>query len=464
MNETRNKLIRVALYIRVSTDKQAKEGDSLEAQEQALVDYSKTNNMIIVDKYIDGGESGQKLNRTNLQRLLNDVKSNKIDLIIMTKLDRWFRSVSDFYKVNEILQKHKVRWKTIWEEYDTTTASGEFWLNMSLSMARMEAKRTGERIEAIFDHKYKIQKTVCTGNVPYGYKISKDKKLIIDKEKAKHIKLLYERYLKTNNLIDSVRWFQYNFSKKSYSSIKSYLKNTTYIGKFIRKKTGEVINDYAPRIISDELFYKVQDMLSKNLKNTTSKYINKPYIFTGLLKCPKCNNNLSGNSNHQKNIRYYRCKKGAEGILCSNKKNISEKNIEKFIITYLEQKLKNEILKIQKINSIILPQENKMNIYKNKQNKLVELYVNNLIDIEYYKKEYDKIHSLILTEENKRIETKKVDTTSLEKLLENDIISIYNKLDNLDKRKLLMSILDYIIVFDKDNMELEIKKHFFDTH
>lgn len=73
-----NKLLRVALYIRVSTDRQAKEGDSLEAQENALVDYVKKNNHIIVDKYIDGGESGQKLNRTNLTRLLEDVKQGKI--------------------------------------------------------------------------------------------------------------------------------------------------------------------------------------------------------------------------------------------------------------------------------------------------------------------------------------------------------------------------------------------------
>ena len=159
---------RVALYIRVSTDRQAKEGDSLEAQENALLEYCNKHNYIIVDKYIDGGESGQKIKRTNLQRMLDDVKQDKIDLILMTKLDRWFRNIGDFYKVIEIIKKHKTDWKTIWEDYDTTTASGEFWLNMSLSMGQLEAKRTSERINSVFDYKYNVQKTVCTGQPPYG--------------------------------------------------------------------------------------------------------------------------------------------------------------------------------------------------------------------------------------------------------------------------------------------------------
>ena len=79
-------LKRVALYIRVSTDRQAKEGDSLEAQENALNEYCKQQNYVIIDKYIDGGESGQKIKRTNLQRMLEDVKLGKIDLILMTNL------------------------------------------------------------------------------------------------------------------------------------------------------------------------------------------------------------------------------------------------------------------------------------------------------------------------------------------------------------------------------------------
>ena len=170
---------RVALYIRVSTDRQAKEGDSLEAQENALNEYCKQHNYVIVDKYIDGGESGQKIKRTNLQRMLDDVKLGKIDLILMTKLDRWFRSIADFYKVLELINKYNVGWKTIWEDYDTKSAIGKFWLNMSLCMGQLEAQRTSERINDVFEYKYNVQKTVCTGQAPYGYKIE-NKKFVVD--------------------------------------------------------------------------------------------------------------------------------------------------------------------------------------------------------------------------------------------------------------------------------------------
>ena len=78
----------------------------------------------------------------------------------MTKLDRWFRNIADFYKVIEVLKRNKVDWKTIWEDYDTTTASGEFWLNISLSMGQLEAKRTSERINEVFNPEIAINRAV----------------------------------------------------------------------------------------------------------------------------------------------------------------------------------------------------------------------------------------------------------------------------------------------------------------
>ncbi len=438
-----NKLLRVALYIRVSTDKQAKEGDSLEAQENALVDYVKKNNHIIVDKYIDGGESGQKLNRTNLTRLLDDVKKDKIDLILMTKLDRWFRSVGDFYKVQSVLDKHKVKWKTIWEDYDTTTASGEFWLNMSLSLARMEAQRTSERIKAVFDHKYKVQKTVCTGAVPYGYKISKDKKIIIDEEKAQHIRDLYNYYIKTNRLLETVRWFQENCAPKSFGSIKSYLKNPVYIGKYIRKRTSEVIEDYAPPIIEEETFYKVQDLLKKNLKGIPDG-TKKELIFAGLIRCSVCGCKMHGIRQKNRKWHYYRCKKAYEGTLCSNRKHTSELQLENYLKENILTLLEKRVIEIKEINSKTEEKKVDVSKLKAKLNKLVELYTNEIIDLDYYKKEYYNINNEIerIEKENKKI--KKIDTSKIEKILKSDLFKLYDALNNEEKRKLWSSIIDYI--------------------
>ena len=454
-----NKIIKVALYIRVSTDRQAKEGDSLEAQENALVEYCNKNNYIIIDKYIDGGESGQKLKRTNLQRMLDDVKENKFELILMTKLDRWFRNIGDFYKVIEIIKKHNINWKTIWEDYDTTTASGEFWLNMSLSMGQLEAKRTSERINEVFDYKYNIQKTVCTGQAPYGYKISEEKKLIVDEEKAKNVIALFEYYAKTNNLNETANWFRINCENKSTYSIKKYLRNSAYVGKFVRKKTNEIIDDYSPRIMSDELFNDVQKLIKVNVKkskaNPNSKKHNEiPYIFSGLLICQECGHILSGktnsNSKHYYNCRYHYFKK------CNNEKCINEKRLEKYLINEIVpilEKRKLEIIDINSNEQKIIDNSQKL---KTKLKKLADLYLNDLIDLDFYQEEYNKINFEINKIKEQKENNVKLDYSYIDGFLKQNFLEIYDNLDNLEKRRLWSSIIESIEIRGYDSIKINV--------
>ena len=463
MNKNKeNNLTRVALYIRVSTDRQAKEGDSLEAQEKALTDYSKEHNYIIVDTYIDGGESGQKIKRTNLQRLLKDVEKKEIDLVIMTKLDRWFRNVSDFYKVIEVLKQNKVDWKTIWEDYDTTTASGEFWLNMSLALGQMEAKRTGERIREIFDHKYKFQKTVCSGAKIFGYDISKDKKLIINEEEARQVNELFDKYIETNCLSETVRWFQLNIKKRSTESIKLYLSNTAYIGKYKHKikNTGdiEIIEDFCPPIIDTEKFNTVQKMLQRNVKrytNSKSENGNKTdYIFSGLLYC-KCNKKLAGKCS--KNKHYYICKRSLT-TLCDNKIHISELKFEKYLLENIEDFIKKEKNRINSISSKDnnLDIKNEIKKIKYKLDKLTNLYLDDMIEIGIYKKEYTILKNRL--EKLQEIKIEKKDYSNLNKFLENtEWITIYTSLDNKEKRNLWFSIIDKITFNSKDDFNIKFK-------
>ena len=453
-----NKLVRVALYIRVSTDRQAKEGDSLEAQEKALTDYAKEHNYIIVDTYIDGGESGQKIKRANLQRMLKDVENNKIDLVIMTKLDRWFRNVSDFYKVIEVLKRNKVDWKTIWEDYDTTTASGEFWLNMSLALGQMEAKRTGERISDIFEHKFKFQKTVCSGNRKYGYNISVEKKYIINEDEAQCIKELYSHFIETENLLETVKWFKENKKDISYASIKNYLKDISYTGKYLRKKTGELIDDFIPQIIDKETFDKAQIIFERNIKNYKfdGEYKNN-YIFAGLLKCSECGNRLAGTSNKNGN-KYYRCKKYATGC-CDSKGLISEKKLENYLLTNIYILITKEI-ESKEIN--LHKQENNENKVKNiktKMNKLTNLYLNDMVDMDFYKSEYQNLKKSLEKEETikqpKKINNKKID--EIKKILEDNFDSIYSSLSDNEKRILWGRLFKYLIVDIKSKDEFTIE-------
>jgi hypothetical protein len=102
--------------------------------------------------------------------MLNDVEQDKIDIILFIKIDRWFRSVKDYYKIQEILEAHGVDWKTTMESYDTSTASGRLYVNIRLSIAQDESDRTGERIKFINDNKVSKGK-VISGSVPLGLRI-----------------------------------------------------------------------------------------------------------------------------------------------------------------------------------------------------------------------------------------------------------------------------------------------------
>ena len=123
---------RVAIYMRVSSFKQVQEGDSIAAQRSALTAYiAGRPDLVLAGEYLDDGVSGTKYSqRDELQRLLDDVRDGNIDLIIFTKLDRWFRSVRHYTATQEVLDKYNVQWTAIWEPiYDTTTPQGRLIVN-----------------------------------------------------------------------------------------------------------------------------------------------------------------------------------------------------------------------------------------------------------------------------------------------------------------------------------------------
>ena len=126
------KKIRCALYDRVSTDMQVKDGLSLDAQRDALTGYAISHGYEIVGCYTDEGITARKNmhSRRELSRLLKDVEAGRIDLILVTKLDRWFRNIRDYHNTQAILEAHNCNWKTIFEQYDTSTSNGRFAINI----------------------------------------------------------------------------------------------------------------------------------------------------------------------------------------------------------------------------------------------------------------------------------------------------------------------------------------------
>lgn len=177
---------RAALYIRVSTEEQARHGYSLAEQEHDLRDYAEQHGYIIIGIYADEGISARRAlsRRKALQRLLDDVRTGVVNIIIFKCLDRWFRNVRDYYAVQDILDQHGVLWECSQEAlFNTTTTNGRLMLNLKLSLAQHESDQTGDRVRYIFEGRRRDGK-VTSGAIPDGYMIDEDKHIQIDKYTA----------------------------------------------------------------------------------------------------------------------------------------------------------------------------------------------------------------------------------------------------------------------------------------
>lgn len=334
------KVLRVGLYERVSTLEQSTKGYSIETQKANLEEYCKEKNLKIVDHYTDEGISGTKppLQRPGLQRLLDDVQAGKIDVIIFTKLDRWFRSVKEYYKVQDILDKHKVEWKAIHEHYDTTTANGQMAITMFLAIAQNERDRTAERIKVVLEHKRKNGE-VCFGgpSAPFGYKKERDKngilRLVKDPETQEAVQDFWNILVESKNLNKAIRrMHEYYGIEKGWNAWSKMSKSEFYCG--IHREN----NDFCPKYVSQEDFLKFLE--SRPIKATPSGRV---YIFSGLMRCPQCNYKLGGNAQKQRYGTYklYRCVNRCK--TCKYKRCLSELKLEKHMLRNIKQYIKKAI-------------------------------------------------------------------------------------------------------------------------
>ena len=181
-------------------------------QEEALREYCEKNSIKIVDHYKDEGISGAKppLKRPALHRLIEDVQAGgKIDIILFTTLDRWFRSVKHYFKVQEILDKHGVQWKAIRENYDTATTKGQMAITIFLAVAQNERDKGAERVKAVLKSKRK-NKEACFGgpHLPMGYMKQKDEngvpRLVKNPEEEQMTQEFWNILVKHNNLNKAV--------------------------------------------------------------------------------------------------------------------------------------------------------------------------------------------------------------------------------------------------------------------
>ena len=458
--ENKTNVEEVALYVRVSTDEQAINGDSLRTQRDELTKYALENGFHVFGIYEDDGFSATNLDRPALQRLLKNVEQNKINRILITKLDRLSRGVRNYYKVLDVLDEHGVFWQTIFEKYDSSTANGRLHINIMLSVAENESAQTSERIKSVFKTKLK-NKEIIAGKIPIGLK-KKDKKLIIDEEKKQVVLDVFDEYKKTTSAYQTFQNIDLKYPELNLNYMKVYrmLNNKLYTGIKVTERGN--IEDFCPAIIDSETFFNTQKMLEKNARKPSSEN-SGGYIFQGMLKCAECGYTLGGkfySKNPESSRYYYICKKHLLSHICNCSTNFNEQKIEQKLLQELKIQLKNYILSYEyKQNSIKkIDKSKEISSLENKLTKLKDLYIRDLIRIEDYEKDYKQCVSQLesLYQEQNKIETNPIDNNleALKSFLKQDFSSIYNKISRLEKRKIWLSIIDYITL-DKDyNMKI----------
>ena len=457
MGKTEDNILRVALVPRVSTDEQVRTGDSLQAQEDALVKHANDNKMKIVGIYRDEGHSARKpvLKRPVMLQLLEDVKAGKIDRILFTKLDRWFRNIEQYYSVQPILDKYNVSWQAILENYETATADGRLKVNIMLSVAENESDRLSERVKFVFDSK--LAKKECYFKLPLGYTtemIDGVRRVVKDPETQHIIEDFFQRAMAASIRVAAeemnIKYDRVHPYKFWWGITKRELYTGVYKG----------IEDFAPAYITKEEFEDLNNK-RKTIRKTKN---NRIYLFTGLLRCPNCGRRLGGKyctSGHgyTNEYMYYRCMGKLAGTC--DFKIVTEKNIEQYLLDNVREEMEKYVLSAEAEPN----EEKKVKPKKSEVEKLQEklrrtnvaFFAGNMTDEEYAEQTQDLKAQIAKAQAEEAKVEKPVDTEAVKAFLATDFEGLYETLTKEERRTLWRSVVDEVVLDGTEPVGIKFK-------
>jgi len=312
---------RCAIYTRKSSDEGLEQSfNSLDAQREACESYIKSQQhegwVPLQTQYNDGGFSGGNTERPALQSLIYDIKTGKIDVVVVYKVDRLSRSLPDFVKIIDLFDKHEVSFVSVTQQFNTSSSMGRLTLNVLLSFAQFEREVTSERIrDKIAASK---QRGMWMGGVvPLGYDVI-DKKLVVNNAEAKTVRHIYKRYVK----LVTVRKLKEELDAEGYISkrrdkdqcrgggkpfgrgaLYALLKNPLYIGKVAHQ--GNIFDGQHAAILEKSIWDTAQNLLTENRQNNQSRNsVKDPSLFAGLIYDD--NDNPMSPTHTKKDNRRYR--------------------------------------------------------------------------------------------------------------------------------------------------------------
>ena len=417
------------LYMRVSTEDQAREGFSLPEQKERLESFCKFKGYEIIDYYQDAGISAKTGNpRPEFERLKDDIKAKRINTIVALKLDRITRSIYDWENLMTFLDENDAYLDCVNDEINTTSANGKMISRLLMSVSQNEIERTSERT------KVGLAGAIKCGHIPHiaplGYK-HEDKKLVIDYATKDVIVRIFDLYYngysyqKISNLFNEEKVL----GKDNWrdSTIQTILENEIYKGDFIhgkRTKNPTYYENVVEPIVSKELW---EDCQVQKKKNSRSYQRTLTYLYLQKLKCPKCNRILGGKATTKKNGKtyfYYYC----NDCKIQFKENVINEYFEQFIdeLTEYDSVVNQFFLPMikQKFDEPKEQLEKEIINQKNKLERIKKAYINGAFELNEYNEEKKIVENAITELENKLDTTDCVEDlkfTSRDILLKRDI-------------------------------------------
>lgn len=474
------------VYIRVSTEDQAREGFSLGEQEEKLLQLCKFKELEVYKVYKDAGISAKDMeHRPQFQEMLKDMKEGKLNYIIAYKLDRITRSVRDLEELISVLEQYNCFLLCDRDDVNTSTANGRFFVRMLTVLSQLEIEIVSERTK--FGLNGAIKSGHIPGQRPFGYKSAEDKRMVIDNSTRPYVEKIFDLYLEGKSFQQIANYFKENniYPKKNWkdTTIQKIIDNKIYMGDYEQyKRIGKQENlepivymNVVEPIISRAKWEECQRQKERNQRTYTRDRV---YTFFQRLKCPNCSRIMKckGSGGTKRKYMYYTCEhchinfneNHVEHLLRDFIYDLLEYDmaVKKFFLPVLEDKTNN-------IDTTSIDKE--IRDLEKQRNRIKDLYIKGIVEIDDFKEDYKLIEDKLANLESKKLELVNLETFNYsphellaerdlekEKMIRLDTLNTvlktkWNGMDKSEKQEFISKFIDTIEIKkdSKGNLILE---------